>query len=380
MPERDMARRVGRFGELRRPVVLGMGLVALDVVIVEGSSEPPRYFAGGTCGNVLSILGFLGWDARPISRLGTGGATKHVVEDLERWNVSTRFVTQRENGSTPVIIERLRRSADGTPQHRFSWRCPSCGTHLPGYKPVLATVAQELAHDVKQPAVFFFDRVSRGVLAMAEVCRRTGAVVVFEPSAVAEPELFREAWKLSHVVKYSHERLRDIADVEFGKQERQAVWLEVETLGAEGLRYRSRLPDAQTRGWEHARSFPVPSVKDTAGAGDWCTAGLIERLARKGSRGLKVATLAGVRGAFRYAQAASAWNCAFEAPRGGMYHSSREAFARDIAEIIAKRSGSEASPESNQDALKSAIGRLCPGCEHLGQRSLAVASNSFSKP
>lgn len=42
--------------------------------------------------------------------------------------------------------------------------------------------------------VFFFDRVSRGALQLAKASSERGAVVVFEPSGVGDPNLFREAW------------------------------------------------------------------------------------------------------------------------------------------------------------------------------------------
>ena len=41
------------------PVVVGTGLIALDVVLDERTDTPPRLWAGVTCGNVLSILAFL---------------------------------------------------------------------------------------------------------------------------------------------------------------------------------------------------------------------------------------------------------------------------------------------------------------------------------
>jgi fructokinase len=41
---------------------MGTGLVALDLVVSNDNSVPPRYYAGGTCGNVLTILSFLGWE------------------------------------------------------------------------------------------------------------------------------------------------------------------------------------------------------------------------------------------------------------------------------------------------------------------------------
>src|SRR5689334_15732613 len=52
-----------------RPEVFGTGLVALDVVITGSDHQRPLFRAGGTCGNVLTILSHLGWKACPVARL-----------------------------------------------------------------------------------------------------------------------------------------------------------------------------------------------------------------------------------------------------------------------------------------------------------------------
>src|SRR6202022_43046 len=98
---------------------------------------------------------------------------------------------------------------------------------------------------------------------------------------------FREAWCLAHIVKYSHERLRDIADLELKRSEREGVLLEVETLGADGLRYRSRLPKGKTNGWRQAAALRPEIFKAAAGSGDWCTAGLLNGIARLGLVGFR---------------------------------------------------------------------------------------------
>src|SRR5438445_3433097 len=127
------------------PVAIGTGLVALDVILTDNKDQQPRYFAGGTCGNVLTILRYLGWRSNPIARLSPGAAADRVLNDLKAQGVSTDFMTRRRDGSTPVIIHRIRRGHNGEPYHTFSWRCPSCGAHLPGYKAVLSSVAQDLS-------------------------------------------------------------------------------------------------------------------------------------------------------------------------------------------------------------------------------------------
>ena len=180
------------------PTVFGMGLLALDVVTTTRKEYVPRWFAGGTCGNVLVALSFLGWKASPISRLAPGPAADRILEDLRTWNVSTKLITKLPDGSTPIIIHKIG-SRNGEPYHSFSWRCPACGSHLPGYKPVLASAAEHMVPKVTDADVFFFDRVSRGTLVIAEHCRRHGGIVVFEPSGVnASRTLSRGVAPCSH--------------------------------------------------------------------------------------------------------------------------------------------------------------------------------------
>src|SRR5690606_31370429 len=51
------------------PLVVGTGLIALDVVLDDNEPDRQRCYAGGTCGNVLTILSYLGWLAVPVSRI-----------------------------------------------------------------------------------------------------------------------------------------------------------------------------------------------------------------------------------------------------------------------------------------------------------------------
>lgn len=345
--------------------VVGAGLVTLDVVLSadRDSRGSLRCFAGGTCGNVLTVLSYLGWNATPVGRLSPGPAAERVVADLRRWNVCTEFLFVETDGSTPIIIQRIGRRPTGQPYHSFSWRCPVCGAHLPGYKPVLASVAQNLAARLPAAQVYFFDRVSRGSLHLAGKAAEDGAVVVFEPSGIGDADLFREAWTLAHVVKYSHERLRDIADLDLRPSEREGVLLEIETLGAEGLRYRSRLPKCPSKGWTSLPAFPVAELKDDAGSGDWCTAGLLNDLARGGLTSLKKASPEAFRHAFRYGQALAAWNCGFEGARGGMYDVDLPTFHRQVEQILAGGEFEPPAPEKQDPELVQLLAILCPACE-----------------
>jgi fructokinase len=339
-----------------------MGLVALDIVFTADDDTPPRSYAGGTCGNVLTILSYLGWSSIPVSRLRNDKASKRLLEDLHQWGVSTKFVSQTPDGSTPVIVQRIKRSSNGVPRHSFSWRCPSCGAYLPGYKPVLAAQIEAAALSVPKGEVFFFDRVSRATLLMAAISRKRGAVVCFEPASVGDPALFKEAWAVSHVVKYSHERLSEMAELGLGHAKYGNVLLEIETIGAEGLRYRSWLPAAATKSWVSVEPFSVPDVKDTSGAGDWFTAGVLNSLARKGAAGLAKSTRIQLRTAVENGQALAAWNCRFEGARRGMYEVSRSELESAVKQILGRSAGAVVEASESSGKAHEDVAELCHSC------------------
>ena len=77
---------------VRRPKAFGTGLIALDVLVGPDPEIPVRCWAGGTCGNVLSILAYLGWDAYPIARMNGDVASERVLSDMGQWGVYLDWV------------------------------------------------------------------------------------------------------------------------------------------------------------------------------------------------------------------------------------------------------------------------------------------------
>ena len=349
------------------PLAVGTGLVALDAVTSADDSIPVRYWAGGTCGNVLIALRYLGWNAQPIARLANDRATELQLGDLRRWSVSERFVRVEDDGSTPIIVHRITKDAEGRVNHSFSWRCTSCGARYPGYKPELVTVAETIAPKLKNVSVFFFDRVSAAAISLAKTAAESGAVVTFEPSSIGNPILFRQAWEIAHVVKYSHERLSDFPELDVESNPR----LLIETLGDAGLRYRWRTSERRMDTWVESKAVSVEGVRDTAGSGDWCTAGLLSKIATKGLAGFNKSTDQQIAEACRFGQALAAWNCQFEGARGGMYAVSRKQFQRQVRELL---SGSgNVIPVNAEASLKTpdATG-VCKACEHAHPGSRAI--------
>jgi fructokinase len=138
--------------------------------------------------------------------------------------------------------------------------------------------------------------------------------VFFEPSGRGDERLFAEALELSHVVKYSDQRIFDLAD---GSPSDNRM-LEVQTLGLDGLRYRT-LHRKRHDGWRALKAVPAGCTVDSCGSGDWCTAGMIATMAAEGRAAFESSTLAEIKDGLVYGQELAAWNCSFEGARGGMY-------------------------------------------------------------
>ena len=316
-----------------RPKVLGTGLVVLDVVISQDPQTPLRSWAGGTCGNVLSILSQFGWDAYPIARMNNDPASKRIRTDMARWGVRLDYASCGPAIDTPVVVQEIRRHNDGSPRHRFRWSCPRCGRWLPGFRAVTKNAIEAVMPASAGASVFFLDRLSRAALTLAANASKEGAVVVFEPSGKARSKLFAEAIRIAHVVKYADHRIGRLEDI---MQDSTAPLVEIQTMGAKGLRYRDRLKGVVSK-WMHLNALRAPRLVDACGSGDWCTAGFITKTSANGQRGLRKGGAEGVRNALRYGQALAAWNCGFEGARGGMYVVDWKKFDEQIEAVLAGR-------------------------------------------
>ena len=343
------------------PKVYGTGLIALDLVVSWQPDVPIRCSTGGTCGNVLCILAWLGWDAFPIARMKRDGASEYIRNDMGRWGVHLDWTSCAPTTHTPMVVHEILLTGE-TPEHRFSWMCPYCGKRLPGFRPITVSSAHEVRPKVADASVFFFDRPSRGVLALAAEASSQGAVVVFEPSGRANGRLTAEAISLAHVVKYAHGRSMDMCgSIDGGPN----PLLEVHTLGDRGLRYRHRFErGGRLSTWIEQKPFCVPRLADACGAGDWCTAGLIAMTAGGGQSGLRRVGAVGVHAALLYGQALAAWNCCFEGARGGMYAVDRSEFESEVNGWV--DSGRLSAIESHQAAHDSRQVVMCPYCSTSG--------------
>ncbi len=240
--------------------------MAWDVVL-----SPDNYVVysgvGGTVGNVLSILSFLGWRSVPIVRLGADNAGLRVLQDLVSAGVDTSAICLDKALRTPIVYQT---SAPLTGHHAFSFRCPRCGLSR-RYSPASLQGADRAEEPLRRGDVFFYDRVTPEVVSLAERARLNGAMTVFEPSALDQDSgLVGRALRAARVVKYSSDRLEPAS-----LEALEAGFVEIQTQGARGLHFRMRSLDPS---WVKLPALSGVSVVDAAGAGDWCTAGFLYAL------------------------------------------------------------------------------------------------------
>lgn len=339
---------------------VGTGLIVLDVIRNSvGTAATEMRLAGGSCGNVLTILAYLGWDANAVGRIGDDRAGRELVADLGKWGVETKLLRVEAGRRTPIIIQENYLDAKGRPRHRFSRACPVCGAALPAYRPLLTTEAATISANLPSHSVFYFDRVAPGTLELAQRSHANGALVVFEPSGIKDERLFAQCLKTADVVKYANDRIAGVHDV----VAQAKVPIEIETLGAKGLRLRVRT-NGRVGAWKDLPAFSAPELRDAAGSGDWTTAGLIHGLMTNGAAAEKVlADVKVVVPAIRHGQALAALNCGFQGARGLMYAADAKCVL-DLAGAIVNgtKQPSVAALRSNKRSIGRSDDRMCLPC------------------
>lgn len=258
--------------ERLRSRVSGAGFITLDVML-GGGSQLVYTGIGGSTGNVLSILAFLGWESLPLVNLGRDHVGATIHREFSKLGANMRHV-RLERGLTSPLLYQFAGEPSESP--RYSFACPVCGQTRRFHENLVESGGDEFLRCAAGSNVFFFDRVTAATVRMAQAARDGGAFVFFEPSSVSANRcLFDAALSCAHVVKYSADRIREPLDHVLS-----SGFVEIQTLGARGLRFRkhSLAPD-----WVDLPALRTSSVVDTSGAGDWCTAGFLH--AMFGSRG-----------------------------------------------------------------------------------------------
>jgi sugar/nucleoside kinase (ribokinase family) len=272
-----------------RKTIIGSGIYNLDEIVVRDYPAWPllRPFAdrtvleevGGTCGNVMCILAWMDWDSRPQAGFDDTPQGLKLTADLARYGCDLRHVSNSPAGGTTLLRCVHKKDEEGRPLIACRAGSPG-GSRFPRRR--FLRVRDEAPAFLESldgvPDVYFFDDPAAGHRAVARALREKGALVWFEPSRVeGNPGLGAVA--VSDVVKFSGENIPDasFADAFTDK-------LFIQTLGAEGLRFRLR-----GGAWRHVPPVECRNAVDWEGAGDWTTAAFINALGEEGR--LSVASL-----------------------------------------------------------------------------------------
>ena len=289
--------------------LLAAGYLTLDLIVRDVEKGDYWQAIGGTCGNVTSFSSALGLDVTILARIGEDARGQLLLHRLTAARVGASQVERVPHLRTPAVVELVRGGTGGS--HRFQFECPRCEARLPKSGVVSKRRAEAAIKSISEFDAFFFDRATSATIRLAEAARDAGLLVVFEPTTVPRTADAQRAAAASDIVKVSQQP-KDVMGA-WRPPRGASTQFMVETLGSRGLRFRARTP----RGWRTWKETPAveqSQIRDTAGAGDWLTAGLIAALLGE-SASLNVDI---VGAALEYGQRLSAISLQFDGPDGAL--------------------------------------------------------------
>lgn len=348
------------FDTCSKPVCTGTGLIALDVIMNGQNRFKPYFMTGGSCGNVMTILSYLGWQSYPVGRLKEGTFSNFIINDLKKWGVDTSFLNFDEKATTPVIIEKIKQIENEGSTHTFCFYCPECNSFLPRYRSITINQVDSFSNDLPHSDICYIDRVSSGAFRFAKKCKENGSIIFFEPTKITDEKEFIAFLDIADILKYSHEIA--IADRHTIKESN--IPLIVETKGSYGLEYILKNGNTGQKKWQQMKSYKISNIIDTAGAGDWCSAGLIHILHHQGIQDITQLERKTLKMALTFGQALAGFNCKFYGARGSMYSISKEKFHRSIHDLIKNGDTPIISNMISMKRPKKSSG-ACPICNEL---------------
>lgn len=298
---------------------MGAGVFNLDTIVVREYPEGPerRRFiektvleeVGGTCGNVMTMLPYLGIQTYPVAILDDSEQGFQITKDLQRYGADTRFVRNEEGGGTTLMRCTHKTAPGGT--HTMSVRATSPGSMFPKRKHLGARSGEAEAFVESldfTPDLFFFDDPSAGNMVLAEKLRQKGSTVFFEPEKMdaKKPKTFLKRVDVSDIVKFSGEK---ITDASFTDAYRDKLF--IQTLGKDGLRF-------CLKGGKWNRVAPVvnDNVVDWEGAGDWTSSAFIAEFLKRGYSSVRALTEDAVKEMLYEAQKVASESVSFMGSKG----------------------------------------------------------------
>lgn len=255
--------------EEKKLTCLGAGTFPLDNLQEKNGKDVKTIYqhVGGTCGNVMSILAWMGWHTLPAARLDDSEAGLLIKADLESYGCDTRLVSNTPDGGTTILDIIHKTGRDGKPKTAYMVHSPRGGRFV-NHRFWTLKQAQALFDSLEEmPDVFFFDRCAPGNILLAQLFHDRGVLVYYEPNEQVDRNFLR-AVAASDIVKFSNEKHPDVSFTEDFTDK-----LFIQTLNEKGLRFKLR-----AEGWITIPPEHNPHVVDREGAGDWTTSAFINEM------------------------------------------------------------------------------------------------------
>ena len=318
--------------------VVTTGYCPLDLIPAQGGNcyvlTP-----GGTCGNVSVILSHFGHPVTPVIAVGSDQRGARLRAKMREHGIDTSEIVTTAGRGTPAVAQEILPSAPG--KHRFALKCPSCNRPFPRSTGISLATARAVEDKLCQSQCFFLDRATPASLRLADLAASTGLLVMFEANHIRPSSRNSAAAELSHVVKYSNDVDRETQRWLPRPDARTEVI--VQTLGADGAKYRVRRADRSWGDWVRVPCILARFIEDTAGAGDWCSSGILHDLLRTRLR--RRFTEKSIRRALSVRPSSRLDECQLPWSSGPLKSGNRRRDSNDGTGIAALRQGTGASDE-----------------------------------
>ncbi len=277
---------------------------------------------GNTCGNVMTMLPYLGVKTFPVAKLDPSPQGYRMKRDLKAYGADVRYVSNTLKGGTTILRCVHKLDIDGKPQltHNGSSAGKVCANGHPNKK-FLNSQNGEVEALVDSmdftPDVFFFDVTKAGHKLLAELLRERGTLVYFEGDSdghniedekrrKSAQKLFLRCVEASDVVKMSAELIKDLS---FADDYQDKLF--IQTMGDKGLQF--KLGKGK---WIKLDPIMNPDYKDYEGAGDWTSSTLIAALCAKGMLKVSDMTEEAVKEVLMMAQQMASYSVGFYCSKG----------------------------------------------------------------
>ena len=263
--------------------IVGAGLVTADILLACDSLWSPltlataEYTSGGTVTNVLTHLGYQGWNCFLIGGVGSDELGSLVRDRLNKFNVNTDFLITRQAVSTRRMGHLVAVNGPKKGEHRFVENCPKCDRE---FRPFDVVNIDELGccPTFDSSTALFIDRANSLTVKLAEDAKSAGSTVIFEPGHLSQKrDIVQQVLNLTDILKYSKDLLfegRPFSEHPFSSPKNAK--LIIETRSANGVVIRTR------RSRIRLTITPLMSAIDRAGAGDAFMAGFLLGLGDEG--------------------------------------------------------------------------------------------------